>query len=131
MAATLEGYHSTILHVLGRFGKWHKSLETPLPDEPVLYCVSTAMCHYARSVAHSALGQIEAATQERDLFKAARDKVPESRFFFNNTATDILAIANSMMMGALEYRKNNSDAAFHHLETVPYTNQKLPTPQPV
>ena len=125
MATTLEGYHSTIMHVLVRFGKWQQILETHLPDDPVLYCVSTAMCHYARSVAHSALGQIEAATQERDLFKAARDKVPESRFFFNNTATDILAIANSMMMGELEYRKNNYDAAFNHLESAVELNDNL------
>ena len=125
MAATLEGYHSTIMHVLVRFGKWQTILETPLPDDPVLYCVSTAMCHYARSVAHSALGQIEAATQERDLFRATWDKVPESRLFFNNNATDILAIANSMMMGELEYRKNNYDAAFNHLESAVELNDNL------
>ena len=125
MAATLEGYHSTIMHVLVRFGRWQQIVETPLPDDPALYCVSTAMCHYARSVAHSALGQIEAAAQERDLFKTARDKVPESRFFFNNSATDILAIADAMMMGELEYRKNNYNAAFIHLETAVELNDNL------
>ena len=125
MAATLEGYHSTIIHVLVRFGKWHRILETPLPNDPELYCVSTAMCHYARSVAYSALDQIEAATEERDLFKEAQKKVPESRFFFNNNANDILAVANSMMMGELEYRKGNYDAAFSHLESAVDLNDKL------
>ena len=125
MAATLEGYHSTIMHVLVRFGKWYEILETPLPDDPELYCVSTAMCHYARSVAHSALGQVEAATEEQELFKEAQRKVPESRFFFNNNANDILAIANSMITGELEYRKNNYDAAFNHLESAVKLNDNL------
>ena len=117
MAVTLEGYHSTFMHVLVRFGKWQEIIDSPLPDDPVLYCVSTAMCHYARSVAHSALGQIDAATEERDLFREARKQVPESRLFFNNNADDILAIADAMMMGELEYRKENYETAFNHLET--------------
>lgn len=117
MAATLEGYHSTFMHVLVRFGKWQEIIDSPLPEDPVLYCVSIAMCHYARCVAYSALGQIDAATEERDLFEKAQTKVPESRLFFNNNANDILAIADAMMMGELEYRKENYETAFNHLET--------------
>ncbi|GIT54133.1 MAG: hypothetical protein Ct9H300mP16_12930 [Pseudomonadota bacterium] len=64
MAATLEGYYSMYVHVLVRFGKWQEIIVRPLPADPALYCVSTAMCRYARSVAHSALGQIEAAEAE-------------------------------------------------------------------
>ncbi|GIS90327.1 MAG: hypothetical protein CM1200mP20_03680 [Pseudomonadota bacterium] len=60
MAATLEGYYSMYVHVLVRFGKWREIIARPLPADPELYCVSTAMCRYARSVAHSALGQIGA-----------------------------------------------------------------------
>ena len=125
MATTLEGYHSTIMHVLVRFGKWHEIIGSPLPDDPVLYCVSTAMCHYARCVANSALGQIEAATEERALFLEALKMVPESRLFFNNNAGDILAIADAMMMGELEYRKTNYDSAFNHLESAVELNDNL------
>ena len=117
MAVTLEGYHSTFMHVLVRFGKWHEIIEFPLPNHPKLYCVSTVMCHYARCVAYSALGQIEAATKEQDLFREARTQVPESRLFFNNNADDILAIADAMMVGEIEYRKENYETAFNHLET--------------
>ena len=125
MAVTLEGYHSTFMHVLVRFGKWQEIIDSPLPDDPVLYCVSSAMCHYARCVAHSALGQIDAATEERDLFREARKQVPESRLFFNNNADDILAIAEAMMMGELEYRKENYDTAFNHLETAARLDDNL------
>ena len=117
MAVTLEGYHSTFMHVLVRFGKWQEIIDFPLPNDPKLYCVSTVMCHYARCVAYSALGQIEAATKEQDLFREARTQVPESRLFFNNNADDILAIADAMMVGEIEYRKENYETAFNHLET--------------
>ena len=117
MAVTLEGYHSTFMHVLVRFGKWQEIIDFQLPNDPKLYCVSTVMCHYARCVAYSALGQIEAATKEQDLFREARTQVPESRLFFNNNADDILAIADAMMVGEIEYRKENYETAFNHLET--------------
>ena len=117
MAVTLEGYHSTFMHVLVRFGKWQDIIDTVLPGDPALYCVSTAMCHYARSVAYSALGDIESAKEEQSLFCQARDQIPESRLFFNNSAHDILAIAESMMSGELEYRKGNYGEAFNYLET--------------
>ena len=125
MAVTLEGYHSTVVHVLVRFGKWQDIIDMALPDDPVLYCVSTAMCHYARSVAYSALGHIESAEDEQSLFVQVREQIPESRLFFNNTAHDILAIAESMMMGELEYRKGNYDDAFNHLETAALLDDNL------
>ena len=125
MAVTLEGYHSTVVHVLVRFGKWQDIIDMALPDDPVLYCVSTAMCHYARSVAHSALGHIESAEDEQSLFVQVREQIPKSRLFFNNTAHDILAIAESMMMGELEYRKGNYDDACNHLETAALLDDNL------
>jgi len=125
MAATLEGYYSTVMHVLVRFGKWQDVIDTPLPDDRVIYCVSFAMCHYARSVAYSALGQIDGAEAEKSLFLQARNRVPESRLFFNNAAHDILAIAEAMMMGELEYRKGNYDEAFDCLEKAVFLDDSL------
>ena len=125
MAATLEGYYSMYVHVLVRFGKWREIIARPLPADPELYCVSTAMCRYARSVAHSALGQIEAAEAEASLFTEAVERITESRFFFNNTAHDILAIGKAMMLGELEYRKENHDLAFSHLEQAVGLNDEL------
>lgn len=125
MAATLEGYYSMFVHVLVRFGKWQEIIARPLPDDPALYCVSTAMCHYARSVAYSALGQIEAAEAESLLFGEAVGRITETRFFFNNIAHDILAIGEAMMMGELEYRKENLDVAFDHLERAVVLDDEL------
>ena len=48
-------------------------------------------------------------------FKQARRRIPENRLFFNNQADDILAVDLEMLLGELEYRKGNFEAAFGHL----------------
>jgi tetratricopeptide (TPR) repeat protein len=115
IADWLEGYVPIKQHVLIRFGKWQEILDQPLPDDPELYCVTTAMMRYTRAVAYSATNKVAEAEAERDAFMAARDRVPESRRLFNNTCLDILAVAEQMLLGELEYRKGNHDLAFEHL----------------
>lgn len=115
VADWLESYISIKQHVLIRFGAWQDILEQPMPDDPELYCVTTAMMRYARTVAFSATGRIAEAEQERDRFLDARDRVPETRKLFNNTCLSILAVAEQMLEGELEYRKGNHDAAFERL----------------
>ena len=115
LANTMEGYFSMKMHVLVRFGRWQDIVDTPLPDDPVLYCVSTAMHHYAKGVAYAALKNIEAAEQERLHFHAAVARIPENRRFFNNTAHAILSVGEMMLNGELEYHKGNYDVAFDHL----------------
>ena len=115
MAVTLEGYRSTRMHVLVRFGRWKAILAEPPPLDPGLYCVTTAMHHYARGLAYAALGQTVAAEQEREAFASAIVRVPEERLFFNNQARHILGVAESMLDGELAYRKGDINAAFVHL----------------
>ena len=115
MAITMEGYYSMKMHVLVRFGHWQQIVDEPLPDDPVLYCVSTAMHHYAKGVAHAALKNITAAERERDLFEAAVTRIPPERTFFNNPARSILGIAQSMLEGELAYHKGAFDLAYEHL----------------
>ena len=115
MTDTLEGYYSTHMHVLIRFGKWREIVNMPSPEDVNVYRVTAAMDHYAKGVAHAALGNIEDAKQERTLFEKACAAVPSARYFFNNTAVDILAVGAEMLNGELEYRKRNYDGAFHHL----------------
>src|SRR5215471_7364100 len=78
MADFLEGYLSMKQHVLVRFGKWREIIEQELPADPDLYCSTVAMIHYAKAVAHSALGHVAEAEAEKALFMAARTRVPES-----------------------------------------------------
>jgi tetratricopeptide (TPR) repeat protein len=130
MADWLEGFLTMRVHVLVRFGRWSEILELPLPADPALYSVTAAMLHYARGVACSALGRIAEAEREREWFGRARAAVPATRTIFNNTCTDILAIAAAMFEGELEYRKGNVEAAFAHLRESITLDDGLPYDEP-
>ena len=130
LADWLEGFVPVDQHVLIRFGKWQEILDQPLPEDPGLYCVTTAMMRYARAVAYASTGRVAEAEQEREAFMAARDRVPESRMLFNNTCLDILAVAEAMMTGEVEYRKGNFDAAFEHLGRAVELDDNLPYDEP-
>ena len=130
MADWLEGFISVKQHVLIRFGKWHAILEQEIPQDAELYCVTTAMMRYARAVALASLGRVEEAELERDAFLKARERVPKTRMLFNNTCLDILAIAETMMLGEIEYRKSNFDAAFAYLRKSVQLDDNLPYDEP-
>lgn len=115
MAVTMEGYYSMKMHVLVRFGRWQEIVDTPMPVDPVLYCVSTSMHHYAKGVAYAALKEFDAAEEERRRFYAAVARIPENRKFFNNTARATLSVGEMMLNGELEYHKGNFALAFEHL----------------
>lgn len=130
MADWLEGFLAMRVHVLIRFGRWADILDLPVPADPELYSVTTAMRHYARGVALSATGRIDEAEAERELFRAAAARVQETRMLFNNTCADILAIASAMLDGELDYRKGNFDAAFAALERSIALDDNLPYDEP-
>ncbi|MEU6182428.1 hypothetical protein [Streptomyces coeruleorubidus] len=130
MADWLEGFLAMRVHVLIRFGRWADILALPAPADPELYSVTTAMRHYARGVALSATGEVGRAEAERELFRAAVSRVPESRTLFNNTCRDILAVAAAMLDGELEYRRGNHDLAFAALERSIELDDNLPYDEP-
>lgn len=115
IAATMEGYYSVGMHVLVRFGKWQKIIDLPMPDDPELYCVSTAMHHYAKGVAHAALKNFAEAELVREAFHTSLKNIPKSRKFFNNSALQTLAVGEKMLDGELEYHKGNHSQAYVHL----------------
>ncbi|MEU9482480.1 hypothetical protein AB0D83_02215 [Streptomyces decoyicus] len=130
MADWLEGFLAMRVHVLIRFGRWTDILALPMPTDPELYCVSTAMLHYARAVAYSATGATAEAETERELFRHTAERVPRTRMLFNNTCQDILAIASAMLDGELEYRKGAYDLAFTCLERSIELDDNLPYDEP-
>jgi tetratricopeptide (TPR) repeat protein len=130
MADWLEGFVAMRLHVLIRFGRWPEILATPLPADPDLYLVTTAMTHYAKGVAHAASGQVEQAAAERARFAAAVARVPQTRTLFNNTCLDILAVAGAMLDGELEYRRGNYEEAFRLLRRAVELDDGLPYDEP-
>jgi len=130
MADWLEGFVPMKLHVLIRFGRWTDIIAMPLPADTELFSVTTAMMHYAKAVAHAASGNVAAAEEEAGHFDAALAGVPASRYVFNNTCLDILAIAREMMHGEIEYRKGHFDVAFTHLRKSVGLDDGLPYDEP-
>jgi tetratricopeptide (TPR) repeat protein len=130
MADWLEGFVPMVQHVWIRFGKWQEIIAQPLPQNPALFCVTTAMIHYAKAIAYATTGDLSAAETERQRFESAVPHVPGTRYVFNNTCLDILAVAAEMMYGELEYRKGNFEAAFAHLRKSVELDDNLPYDEP-
>jgi len=130
MADWLEGFVPIKMHVLIRFGRWSEIIATSLPADRELFCVTTAMIHYAKAVAQAASGNVAAAEEEARQFDAAFAMVPPSRYLFNNTCLDILAVAKEMMRGEIEYRKGHLENAFAHLRKSVELDDNLPYDEP-
>ncbi|AFM17588.1 tetratricopeptide repeat protein [Mycolicibacterium chubuense NBB4] len=130
MADWLEAFVPLRVHVLVRFGRWADLIATALPDDRELYCTTTATIHYGRGVAHAATGQVDRARAEREAFAAAYDRIPESRYLFNNTGRDILAIAAEMLNGEIAYRAGEYETAFTHLARAVDLDDSLPYDEP-
>ena len=130
IADWLEGFISMKQHVYIRFGKWQEIIDQPLPKDRKLFCVTTAMLHYSKAVAHAASGDVPNSEKEAKLFDAALERVPDTRYIFNNTCLDILAIAREMMLGEIAYRKQDYDVAFAHLRQSVEMDDNLPYDEP-
>jgi len=111
----LEAFYGMKVHVYIRFGKWQEIIDEPMPSEPDLFCVTTALWHYAKGVAYAASGEIENAAKQQKLFAAAFDRVPQDRKVFNNESREMLKVGEAMLAGELAYRRGSFDAAFAHL----------------
>lgn len=130
LAITMEGYYSMKMHVLVRFGRWQDIVEAPMPGDPDLYCVSTAMHHYAKGIAQATLKNFEAAEQEQQLFFAAVERIPADRKFFNNAARSTLSVGKKMLEGELEYHKGNYDIAYAALRESVHRDDNLEYTEP-
>ena len=130
MADWLEAFVPLRIHVLVRFGRWDDLIAEPVPDDVELYCTTAATIHYGRGVAHAANGQLAQARAEREAFAAAYARIPETRYLFNNTSRDILAVAAAMLDGEIAYREGRFDDAFASLRRAIELDDALPYDEP-
>ncbi len=126
----LEGLYGTRAHVYIRFGKWQEILDEPMPDNPTLMCVTTARWRYAKGIAYAVLGEVDKALEHQARFREDLAKVPEGRLIHHNECRDILAVADAMLAGELEYRRENYDVAFSHLRHSVYLYDNLKYSEP-
>ena len=130
MADWLEAFTPLRVHVLVRFGRWDDLIAMALPADQQLYCTTTATIHYGRGVAYAATGQLPQAHTEREALAATYARIPDSRYLFNNTSRDILAIAVAMLDGEIAYREGQFDDAFAHLRRAIELDDALPYDEP-
>ena len=108
-----DGFTPVTYHVMVRFGKWNEILIEPEPESYRL--VSRAMRRYARGVAYSALGDVDAARAEQQAFEAAAAAVPDDWQVGQNKAQAVFKVAREMLEGELAYREGRYDEAFETL----------------
>jgi tetratricopeptide (TPR) repeat protein len=130
MADWLEAFVPLRVHVFIRFGRWEDLIAESLPEDQDLYCTTAATVHYGRGVAYAAKGNLAQAHAEREAFTAAYGRIPASRYLFNNTSRDILAVAGAMLDGEIAYRQGQFDSAFSHLRRAVQLDDDLPYDEP-
>ncbi len=111
--AVADGFTAMPLEVLVRFGMWDEVLDAPEPPE--FLPIARALRHVARGIAHAASDQISDAKREQLNFAAARQKVPEGAAVGNNTAENVLAIANHLLAGEILYREGQVESSVAEL----------------
>lgn len=130
MADFFEAYLSFEPHVLVRFGRWREATELALPKDQTLYATLTANVHYARAVGHAALGEVDEALREEDLYLAAMTRIPDARRLHNNKVSDLLAIGAEMLRGEILYRQGSHEEAFAALRRSVALDDALPYDEP-
>jgi tetratricopeptide (TPR) repeat protein len=123
-----EIFLATHYHVYVRFGMWEEMLREPEPAKELL--AVRPVWHYARGVAFASLGRVQEAEREQELFLAAKSAVPATRALFENPVAEILAVAEKVLAGEIEYRKGNYDAAFALLREAVALDERLNYDEP-
>jgi tetratricopeptide (TPR) repeat protein len=125
MPEFFEAFIGMKLHVLVRFGRWQEILDEPFPADAELYSFTTALTRYARTVALANLGRIAEAEAERDAFMRARDRVQDDRMMFNNPCSEVLKVAEQMLLGELACKSGRIDEGLGHLRKAVQLDDEL------
>ena len=113
-ALLAEGFVAMPMEVMVRFGMWDEILAEP--DNYADYMTGTrAFHHAARAIAYAAKGDPENARKEQAIFLEKAKLVSKEEYFGNNTAVDLIALAQHMTEGEILIRENKLDAGIAEL----------------
>ncbi len=110
----LQHYRTVLYHSYVRFGRWDDILSEQPPGADLLY--PTAVWHYARGIAHAALGDFAKAEAERKKVAAimADPKVEAVKIWDHNPAKTVLEIAHETLSAEILARSGKIDGALPH-----------------
>ena len=110
-----ETFIAAAPHVYVRFGMWEEILQIDQPKDTNLYVTTNALLYYAKAIALANLNRISEAKIFSSKFLKSYELVPDSRMLFNNKSRDVLAIAQEMMIGEIEFKAGNLKIGLSHL----------------
>lgn len=108
-APFVDGMFSMPYELHLRFGRWEAMLNEPEPHEH--FPITRTLRHYGRGVAYAALKDVDAARAEQQRFLAAKAALPAEAMFVQNSAADVLAIAEQVLEGEILYRAGDTAGA--------------------
>lgn len=108
---TLQHYSVIPLWAYTRFGRWSTLLTQPAPPADLKY--PTGVWHYARGLAYARTERADLAQAELDKLRAlaADDSLEQVTIWDINTASDLLRIAESALMGEIAATRRDWNAA--------------------
>jgi len=95
MAQMMQPFAAVPVFAQVRVAGWDAILKLPQPNAGL--STSTAVWHYARTLALLARGDRAAALREQREFEAARGKVPADQPWSNNLTSDVLALGTEIL----------------------------------
>lgn len=104
-----EFMQPTPIYVALRFQHWDEVLRQP--DPGATFLTTVALRHFARGVAHAALGDLKTAEADRKELEAVRRRVPADAMFNLNPCTNVLEVAAAVLEGRLASARGDHPAA--------------------
>lgn len=99
VAPFMDGFFSMPFEVRVRFGLWDEVLALPEPAD--YFPISRALRRSARAIAYAAKGMPSEARSEASLYRLAKSKIAAEAVFGNNSAADLLSVAENLMLGEI------------------------------
>jgi tetratricopeptide (TPR) repeat protein len=99
MPMMIDFYFPNVYFVLVRFLRWDEVLMTPKPAIEMF--MTTALWHYARTLAFAAKGRRDEAMAEQAAFNEARQRVPIDWMWMFNKQEKILGLASIILTARL------------------------------
>lgn len=96
-APVLDGYLASVYEVRIRFGKWDEILA--MPDPGAKFPVMRSIRSMARAVSYAVKGDKKKARTEQAKFYQSTKRIPTGYKVGNNSASDIMLVAEHLMNG--------------------------------
>jgi len=127
-AAFLDPVMGISNETLMRFGRWDEILKSPPP--PSFLPITTALWHFSRGVSYAATNRLPEAASSQTAFRSTVKRIPKDAIFGNNTAHDVLSVAEHMLAGEIAFRRGSIDEAITELREAVRLEDRLGYDEP-